>query len=289
VPYDGKLTLPDGDLYFSRYTSSGVRVEAETSDGSGELTRYKSVFMGWSLEAGRTLYTPRWKVNDDITMADLAAELGIAGQDSATVTLYAIWDDCPWIVSQDLYYTLMSAQSGKITEAEILSHATASDREDGSPIAAGHHENGTEFYIADYQMSDFMQFEHSGSVTENLTVTDSVGSTYKKQITVYIVDTEPKVTESDKTSRFIDEKYYSADEDAGGLKEESIWKTNAEYVSELESALYNEEHDRPTETYYFDHEKILSMRRYIETNGMFDAHSQDIMYDFYMKFIAEAF
>ncbi len=39
--------------------------------------------------------------------------------------------------AQDLYYTLEQAQSGFITEEEILSHATAIDREDGSPILPG--------------------------------------------------------------------------------------------------------------------------------------------------------
>lgn len=78
-------------------------------------------------------------------MADLTNAAGVTDQSGATITLYAVWDDCPWIVAENLYYTLTQAQSGYITDSEILSHATAYDREDGSPIEPGFHENGTSF------------------------------------------------------------------------------------------------------------------------------------------------
>jgi hypothetical protein len=222
-----------------------------------------------------------------ITVNELASELGLSGEESATIYIYAIWDDCPWIEACDLYYPLEMAKNGGITEEEILSHATASDREDGSPIEAGYHENGTSFYIADYSADDFIQFVHSGSCTESLTVTDSAGSTYKKMITVYIADTSPQTIESDKASRFIDEKYYYAGEEAGGLSDDSVWKCDTEYASELVAAFSNIKNDTPVATYYFDHAKIMTMREYIETNRMFDTHG--LLYDFYMRFIAEAF
>ncbi|MFR5555266.1 MAG: InlB B-repeat-containing protein, partial [Roseburia intestinalis] len=90
---------------------------------------YTSVFMGWSLEDGKDTFIPQWKAGD--VVRNLVAE------DGGEITLYAVWDDCPWIQAQDLYYTLEQAQSGFITEEEILSHATATDREDGSPILPG--------------------------------------------------------------------------------------------------------------------------------------------------------
>ncbi len=101
-----------------------------------------------------------------------------------------------------------SGTAGFITDSEILSHATASDREDGSPIEPGFHENGTSFSIPDYQAADFTQFRHEGSCTENLTVVDSTGSMYYKQITVYVVDTAAVDVKPDGTTRFISEKYY---------------------------------------------------------------------------------
>ena len=72
-----------------------------------------------------------------VSVADLIEASGVADQNGAMITLYASWDDCPWIVATNLYYTLEQAQQGGITDSEILSHATASDREDGSPIEAG--------------------------------------------------------------------------------------------------------------------------------------------------------
>ena len=104
---------------------------------------------------------------------------------------------------------------GIITDSEILSHATASDREDGSPIEAGFHENGTSFSVPDYQASDFTQFLRGGSCTENLTVVDSAGSIYCKQITVYVVDTTPADVRTERTTRFIDEKYYGSSYERG--------------------------------------------------------------------------
>ena len=85
--------------------------------------------MGWSLEDGKDTIIPQWKAGDIVR--------NLVAEDGGEITLYAVWDDCPWIQAQDLYYTLEQAQSGFITEEEILSHATATDREDGSPILPG--------------------------------------------------------------------------------------------------------------------------------------------------------
>ena len=87
---------------------------------------YASIFMGWALEDGKDTFIPKWKAGDIVQ--------NLVAEDGGEITLYAVWDDCPWIQAQDLYYTLEQAQSGFITEEEILSHATATDREDGSPI-----------------------------------------------------------------------------------------------------------------------------------------------------------
>ena len=166
-----------------------VLEESETpaADPVSDKKAYAAVFMGWSLEDGRDSFIPQWTAGMQVSVADLIEASGVADQNGAMITLYASWDDCPWIVATNLYYTLEQAQQGGITDSEILSHATASDREDGSPIEAGFHENGTSFSIPDYQASDFTQFLRGGSCTENLMVVDSAGSIYCKQITVYVV------------------------------------------------------------------------------------------------------
>ncbi len=242
---------------------------------------YPSVFLGWSLEDKKGDLEPQWKAGETIDMKALTEAAGVVGQNGATITLYAVWDDCPWIQAADLYYTLEQAQSGFITQEEILSHATASDREDGSPILPGFHENGTSFSIPDYAPADFTQFQKSGSCTENLTVVDSAGSIYKKQITVHIVDTAPMPAETAETTRFINEHYYGQSYENGGLADDSVWKTDAEYVAALRAAFDNLENDTPVQTYSFTHEEMLAMREHMLKAG----NGTESLQDFYDRFL----
>lgn len=248
---------------------------------------YASVFMGWSLEDGKNTFIPQWKAGD--VVQNLVAE------DGGEITLYAIWDDCPWIQAQDLYYTLDQAQSGFITETEILSHATASDREDGSPIAPGTNPAAsdpalfTSYTIPDYQESEFTNLQQDGTVTENLTVVDHVGNTYVKQITVHVTDTTPKtVAQMDLmgVTRFINSKYYNKSFDEGGLEENSIWKVDPEYKAALESALNNMDHGTPVETYVFSKETIKEMKKYVEEHGIGNSKEPDALNNFYNQFLA---
>lgn len=248
---------------------------------------YASVFMGWSLEDGRDSFIPKWKAGD--VVRNLVAE------DGGEITLYAVWDDCPWIRAEDLYYTLDQAQSGFITEAEILSHATASDREDGSPIAPGTNPGAgdpslyTSFTIPDYQAGEFTSLQHDFATSENLTVVDHVGNTYVKQIMVHVTDTAPKkVTQMDLTgvTRFINSKYYKKPFEEGGLEDNSIWKVDPEYKAALEAALNNMDHDTPVETYVFSKETIKQMKQYVEAHGIGNSKEPDALRNFYNLFLA---
>ena len=248
---------------------------------------YTSVFMGWSLEDGKDTFIPQWKAGD--IARNLVAE------DGGEITLYAVWDDCPWIHAQDLYYTLEQAQSGFITEEEILSHATATDREDGSPILPGTNpapsdpEVFTSFTIPDYQAEEFTNLQHDFATSENLTVVDHVGNTYVKQIMVHVTDTTPKkLTQMDLTgvTRFINSKYYNKSFEEGGLEDNSIWKVDPEYKAALESALNNMDHDTPMETYVFSKETIKQMKQYVETHGIGNSKEPDALNNFYNQFLA---
>ena len=248
---------------------------------------YTSVFMGWSLEDGKDTFIPQWKAGD--IARNLVAE------DGGEITLYAVWDDCPWIQAQDLYYTLEQAQSGFITEEEILSHATATDREDGSPILPGTNpapsdpEVCTSFTIPDYQAEEFTNLQHDFATSENLTVVDHVGNTYVKQIMVHVTDTTPKkLTQMDLTgvTRFINSKYYNKSFEEGGLEDNSIWKVDPEYKAALESALNNMDHDTPVETYVFSKETIKQMKQYVETHGIGNSKEPDALNNFYNQFLA---
>ena len=248
---------------------------------------YTSVFMGWSLEDGKDTFIPQWKAGD--IARNLVAE------DGGEITLYAVWDDCPWIQAQDLYYTLEQAQSGFITEEEILSHATATDREDGSPILPGTNpapsdpEVFTSFTIPDYQAGEFTSLQHDFATSENLTVVDHVGNTYVKQIMVHVTDTTPKkLIQMDLTgvTRFINSKYYNKSFEEGGLEDNSIWKVDPEYKAALESALNNMDHDTPVETYVFSKETIKQMKQYVETHGIGNSKEPDALNNFYNQFLA---
>ena len=248
---------------------------------------YASIFMGWALEDGKDTFIPQWKAGD--VVRNLVAE------DGGEITLYAVWDDCPWIQAQDLYYTLEQAQSGFITEEEILSHATATDREDGSPILPGTNpapsdpEVFTSFTIPDYQAGEFTNLQHDFATSENLTVVDHTGNTYVKQIMVYVTDTTPKkITQMDLTgvTRFINSKYYHKPYEEGGLEDNSIWKVDPEYRAALESALSNMDNDTPVETYVLSKETIKEIKKYVEDHGIGNSREPDALNNFYELFLA---
>ncbi len=245
---------------------------------------YTSVFMGWSLEDGKDTFIPQWKAGD--IARNLVAE------DGGEITLYAVWDDCPWIQARDLYYTLEQAQSGFITEEEILSHATATDREDGSPILPGTNpapsdpEVFTSFTIPDYQAGEFTSLQHDFATSENLTVVDHVGNTYVKQIMVHVTDTTPVKVKPEGKTRFISEKYFNLDHEHGGLEENSIWMTDADYHSALQKAFDNLKNDTPEDEFLIPHETILEMKQYVQEHGIGNSKEPGALTEFYNRFMA---
>ena len=245
---------------------------------------YASVFMGWALEDGKDTFIPKWKAGDIVQ--------NLVAEDGGEITLYAVWDDCPWIQAQDLYYTLEQAQSGFITEEEILSHATATDREDGSPILPGTNpapsdpEVFTSFTIPDYQAGEFTNLQHDFATSENLTVVDHTGNTYVKQIMVYVVDTTPVVKKPEGKTRFISEKYFKLDHDHGGLEENSIWMTDPDYHSALQKAFDNLKNDTPEDEFLIPHETILEMKQYVQDHGIGNSKDPGALTEFYNRFMA---
>ena len=245
---------------------------------------YASVFMGWALEDGKDTFIPKWKAGDIVQ--------NLVAEDGGEITLYAVWDDCPWIQAQDLYYTLEQAQSGFITEEEILSHATATDREDGSPILPGTNpapsdpEVFTSFTIPDYQESEFTNLQHDFATSENLTVVDHTGNTYVKQIMVYVVDTTPVVEKPEGKTRFISEKYFKLDHEHGGLEENSIWMTDPDYYFALQKAFDNLKNDTPEDEFLIPHETILEMKQYVQEHGIGNSKEPGALTEFYNRFMA---
>ena len=256
------------------------------TDPEADQRAYASVNTGWVTEEEKENFSSIYLAGDQLTVAELVDRLGVTDQNGANITLYASWDDCPWIVAVNLYYTLSQAQQGFITDSEILSHATASDREDGSPIEPGCHENGTSFSIPDYQTADFTQFQHEGSCTENLTVVDSAGGMYYKQITVYVVDTTARDVEPEGTTRFINEKYYNKPYEQGGLADTSVWKTDPELAAELQSAFDNLKNDTSVASYVLTYETRQQINEYTAEHGVGNSREPDALQKLYDLYLA---
>ena len=260
------------------------KIEEDKKAEAPKKKVYASIFMGWALEDGKDIFIPKWKAGDIVQ--------NLVAEDGGEITLYAVWDDCPWIQAQDLYYTLEQAQSGFITEEEILSHATATDREDGSPILPGTNpapsdpEVFTSFMIPDYQESEFTNLQHDFATSENLTVVDHTGNTYVKQIMVYVVDTTPVVKKPEGKTRFISEKYFKLDHEHGGLEENSIWMTDPDYHSALQKAFDNLKNDTPEDEFLIPHETILEMKQYVQDHGIGNSKEPGALTEFYNRFMA---
>ena len=210
-----------------------------------------SLFMGWNMtpDAESALYVDGEEI---VNLTDIQGEM---------LTLYAIWDDCPWIEVEDMYYSLNEAQNGFITAEELLSHARACDRETGMDILPGIDEaKETQFVVIDYKAENFTALVAESQVKQTFQVIDSVGNSYKKTIIVHIIDTEPEDQLPVGTTRFISEKFYYENYEKGGLQDNSIWKQSAEYISVIESAFQNAKNNTPIKTYHFSYEEILKMK-----------------------------
>ena len=208
VKYDEQVTLPDNA--FVRTTDWG-----------------DSTFMGWN----RTADTKTIEFSNQDIVSNLSTV------DGDVVILYAIWDDCPEITAKDRYFTLKEAQEGRITVEELLTTATADDVEDGDIT--------DKLTIPNTDDEEWKKFTAAGSATITYKVTDSIGNTSRKTVTVYIADTTPDIKyESSVRSakygyvRFISEKYYQNAPEEGGVVENSVWKL-PEYATVLERAMEN--------------------------------------------------
>ena len=187
---------------------------------------------------------------------------------------------------EDLYYSLEDAQNGLISYEELIRHARAQDMEEGDNIPPGFdEEKGTYFYIVDYQATDFLQFTNTGSVTETYRVIDSAGNTYGQMITVHVIDTSAKDILPFGTTRFLSEKYYYETFENGGLKTDSIWKVDVEYINTLQRVFENSRNNNPVLRFYLKQEEILKMKAYIQDNGFGKTKNEIALQRFYDEFL----
>lgn len=196
--------------------------------------------LGWSIDPDN-----KWQeydVGDRISVSHLASRLGVENVNNATITLYALWDNLPVIDANDLYYSLDIARSGRITEEELASHARAYDIVDGE-IGYGFNPDNY-FIIPVYYSRWFTHLSGDANVPVDFIASNSSGGIVETQIMVHIVDTSIATEhEKDYKIRFISDKYYKnsdgryVDEKAGGLIQNSCWKSNIYFKNLLETAL----------------------------------------------------
>lgn len=170
-------------------------------------------FTGWQDENGKT-YT-------EDTVYDTEGD----------TVLYAQWDAAPVIKAIDRYYTLTSANNGRITRENLMSTASVTDDKDNP--------DDIEFKIADYSENDFKNLTADAQISITYKAVDSAGNKTYKKVFVHIVDTTPKKIEKTTYVRHISEKYYDKAFEDGGLEPDSVWRKDPEYAAALKSAMEN--------------------------------------------------
>ena len=211
------------------------------------------------------------------------------------VNMYAIWDQYPQIIANDLYFPLSYAQDGVLTEEYLLNLAAATDEElkgagnaDGKMKNGTDSRNGTSFSVLDYQSDEFLGAD--GDVTMSITyrAEDSVGNVTTKMVTVHLVDTTAEEFDNGSV-RFISKEHIDT------LAENSIWKSEEyaavlakvlgneksgeEYtdVSAFQQAIGEESVKKPgsgtwnsvKQVWEFAHEQVREVQDYVENHGLF--------------------
>lgn len=207
-----------------------------------------------------------------------------------TFHFYAIWDYAPDLSAYDRFFTLYEAQTGVITESELLRTVKSTDREDGT----------TTVRVKNYSASKFTRFTSSGETTVTYVTIDSHNNRTEKQIKVAIVDTEAtKEGAMDfdgikKYARFISPKYYSKDYANGGLESTSKWKSEADYSNTLSEAMNNIKSKNGNwshiaQTWVFNKADIDLVKQYVTKNGMGNSKNGNALEGFLKSFSAQIY
>lgn len=179
---------------------------------------------------------------DGNTLNTYSAEMEVAFTKDTMLT--ARWDKYPEIESYDRYFTLEEALNGEITADRLLEKVAATDKEDGTL------ENGKDVIVKDYDKEIFTLFN---DVSITYEATDRFGNTVEKTITVHVVDTTVRRSNTNQYIRFINMNFFLLPTEQGGLEETSIWKTNPLYTSLLEDTLSL---NTPKHTWTFTKEEL---------------------------------
>lgn len=173
--------------------------------------------------------------------------------------LTAKWNTYPELEAYDRYFTLTDAISNAITADRLLEKVTATDKEDGALV------NGRDVTIPNLDQYDFV---NNADVTITYQAKDSFGNIVEKDITIHVVDTAVTQSAIRYFTRFIHADFYSdgeilINEDSGGLKETSVWRTSAIHQQLLEDTLNRNE---PIQSYHFSKSEIEDLKNTLSTH-----------------------
>ena len=190
----------------------------------GEWRNIESDFLGWnySTDDGQLVVFENEEVISKLSATN-----------NSTVILYAVWNDNPTFdIKQefpDRYFTVADAQSGAITEEELLSTVTGSDREGVRSIE-----------LVGYVASDYTGVTGPCVVSQTYKITDTYGRISYVTISVHILENESAKSATEQTVRKYDKEYYKYSDgqfveiSEGGLAETSRWLTDDVYNAILE-------------------------------------------------------
>lgn len=152
-------------------------------------------------------------------------------------------------------------------------------------------------------------------MSTRVSVTDSAGNTTYSYVTVYIprersLQSKPEIIDPNSDippigipthkARVITRKYYdygnkdsenyksdyslATFRDYGGLLPNSVWYTKPHYKAVIEKTFDNLENNTPEQVWYFTHEQVLEVQRYIDKNGLGNSRRKDALQEFYDTF-----
>ena len=230
-PYDGYDLYAVWEKNEFRLFFDYNKPEAAEGEMTGNETAYKNARYGYAVGE---LPSPELKGYTFTGWEDEAGNVYTEDtiyETEGDTVLYAQWDAAPVIKAIDRYYTLTSANNGRITRENLMSTASVTDDKDNP--------EDIEFKIADYLENDFKNLTADAQISITYKAVDSAGNKTYKKVIVHIVDTTPKKIEKTTYVRHISEKYYDKAFEDGGLEPDSIWRKNPEYAATLKRAMEN--------------------------------------------------
>ncbi|MDU3180553.1 MAG: InlB B-repeat-containing protein [Lachnospiraceae bacterium] len=230
---------------------------------------------------------------------------------TATGTVRVKYNNFPTINAEDRYFTLEEAQSGVITEEELLKGAIESEMlkaADEEEDKDGKYQIFTKkVKMLDFNAEEFKNFTDSGYRRITFHVQDTFGPNGKgketlRQILVYVVkDGVVPEPEKAKEVRFISEKYYNRNKDCnpetmteeekkkanenGGLNVDSKWYKEADYREVIQNTFKKKDGDG--EIYHYTLEDIERMREFIDEHGVGNTEEPHALSLFADEFMGE--